>query len=348
MLDSFTSNKIPPVDDWKNANFGVNQPRFEAIPRSDALKELKSLSPAVLSHVAEKIKKFNSLTTNGIDEVYARQLIAELGFVYFLMPITIQSGHVIFRGRTVEPKSLLATVDEFYAPQAQHAKAQRASGIGESVFYGADKDETVLAEIRAKTGQSINIAAFSVKVGCEITAHTIGEIDHYRRWRRSRFLPPDVAQHAEQVLAELHPNVALAIQLVDAFLADHFSRSGEEAYRVTNLIAREFFSAQSIDAIVYPSVAFTGGTNYAIKNAVSKEKLEVKASTAIEILDDYGYGSYRGGRFGLAKIDSGNDSIPWVTPEGPPHKLQNLVSATNGDPGPIQAWLRLPKTFQKC
>lgn len=125
--------------------------------------------------------------------------------------------------------------------------------------------------MRVSAGSSINIAAFTVKPGSNISAQVIGELDQYRRWRRrNRTLPAGLEDHAQNILAEFHPDAALAILLVDAFLADWFNRPRKEAYRITNLIAREFLWSQSIDAIIYPSVAHPGGTDYAIKAKVSR------------------------------------------------------------------------------
>jgi hypothetical protein len=322
--------------------FGIDQPAFEAMARSEAIKNLKSLPPDVLDHVAEEIRIFNSRPDEGIDEAEAHRLITELTFVYFLLPVSIRNGHQIFRGRLVDSGKLLPVVGEFGPPPTDKTGVGRANGAGDPLFYGGSSDETVFAEIRATAGSSINIAAFTVKPGSNITAHAIGEIDHYRRWRRNRFLPAGLEEHTQNILAELHPDVALAVQLVDAFLADRFSRPGKETYRVTNLIAREFLRSHSLDAIIYPSVAHPGGTNYAIKANVSQERLEARAGVAVEILNDYGYGSFRGGRYGLAKLHPGASEIPWVTPQDHPEVIKKLKLETEKDPDPIIAWMMRP------
>lgn len=194
--------------------FGIDQPAFEAMARSEAIKNMKSLPPDVLDHVAEQIRIFNSRPDDGIDEAEAHRLITELTFVYFLLPGSIRNRHTIFRGRPVGPGSLLPVVSEFGPPPTHKAGVGRANGAGDPLFYGGSSDETVFAEIRATSGNSINIAAFTVKPGRNITAHVIGELDHYRRWRRNRFLPAGLEDHAQNILAELHPDVALAVQLV--------------------------------------------------------------------------------------------------------------------------------------
>lgn len=308
----------------------------------EALQNLKSLSPDVLDRVAEQIRDFNSRSDEDIDQAEAHRIITELTFVYFLLPVSISNGHTIFRGRPVAPGSLLPIVEEFGPPPTHKAGVGRANTAGDPLFYGGSSDETVFAEIRTTAGTSINIAALTVKPGSNITAHVIGELDHYRRWQRNRFLPAGLEDHAQNILAELHPDVALAVQLVDAFLADRFSRPGKEAYRVTNLIAREFLRSKSIDAIIYPSVAHPGGMNYAIKANVSRERLEARACVAVEMLNDYGYGSYRGGRYGIAKIHPGISEISWVTSQDNPDVTQKLKLETEKDPDPITTWMMRP------
>lgn len=322
--------------------FAIDQPAFAAMARSDAITSLKSLPPGVLEHVAEQIREFNSRSDDDIDEAEAHRIITELTYVYFLLPISISNEHTIFRGRPVDPGGLLPVVGEFGPPPTHKAGVGRANGAGDPLFYGGSSDETVFAEIRATSGNSINIAAFTVKPGSNITAHVIGELDHYRRWQRNRFLPAGLEDHAQNILAELHPDVALAVQLVDAFLADRFSRPGKETYRVTNLIAREFLRSKSIDSIIYPSVAHFGGMNYAIKANVSRERLEARACVAVEMLNDYGYGSYRGGRYGIAKIRPGISEISWVTSQDPPDVIQKMKLETEKDPDPIIAWMIRP------
>lgn len=321
-----------------------NPHAFRPIKRQEAIKNLQQLPPSILEHISEKIKSFNSKPLSEIAEIEIQELISELTYVYFMIPVTLKAGHVIFRGRQVDTDQLLPTVNEFYAPCPEKAKVQRANMNGESIFYGANSEETVFAEVRAKANSCVNMAAFSVKVDFEITAYLIGEIDHYRRWSKNRFLPQGLEKQSLEVFNSLDPNVALAIHLVDAFLADHFSRTGKDAYRVSNYIAREFLRVQAIDAIIYPSVEFPGGQNYAINDDISKEKLEVKGCTAIKILNDYGYGSYRGGRYGIARVDHANTLIPWITPDDSHNKIQQLKLEIETTPDPIGSWLISPRT----
>lgn len=322
-----------------NTPTGITIPTFEAKERAKAIAELQQLPPSVLPYCSDLINQFNSKKDNEIDEQAARELISELTYCYFLLPISIRQEHTIFRGRPVEAGTRVPNVAELGPPPAQVATTGRANGHGESIFYGGSSDETVFSELQLAAGHAVNIAAFSVKPMQEITAYVIGEMDHLRRWGRPRFLPAGLEVHSQEILSSLHPDVALAIQLVDAFFADRFSRKGKEAYRVTNLIAREFLQSQTIDAIVFPSVAHPGGFNYAIKSQVSTERLQVRACVAVEILKNYGYGSYLGGRYGLAKVSPADTTVHWITPEHDPKMIQQFKEEMQKDPDPITAWM---------
>lgn len=317
----------------------TDPPAFDAMEREKAIKYLQSLHPSVLDHISRLTRDFNRRSDDEVSEVETRELINELTFVYFLSTVSIRNGHRILRGRPVGPNELLASVSEFGPPPAGKTVTGRANGAGSPVFYGGSSDETVFAEIGAAAGSFVNIAAFTVKPDSEISAHVIGEIDYYRRWKRGRFLPEGMEGHTQEILSELHPDVALAVQLVDAFLVDRFSRPGKAAYRITNIIALEFLGSRSVDAIIYPSVAHAGGINYGIKADVSVERLEAGACAAVEILNDYGYGSFRGGRYGLATINGDCDRICWVTPKDHLDVIQKLKREADLAPNFATEWL---------
>lgn len=87
--------------------FAVDRPAFEAIVRSEAIKNLKSLPPGILDHVAEQVRKFNSRPDDDIDEAEAHRIITELTFVYFLLPV-VRADAEFFReytGMTDEEKT---------------------------------------------------------------------------------------------------------------------------------------------------------------------------------------------------------------------------------------------------
>lgn len=141
-------------------------------------------------------------------------------------------------------------------------------------FTGAVAMRQCSRKIRATAGSSINIAAFW---------SSLAATSHSTRHRQARSLSPMAAEplparRPGRARTEhpcgAPPDVALAVQLVDAFLADRFSRPRRKPTGLRNLIARRI-SPITIDRRDHlPSVAHPGGTNYAIKADVGRERLE--------------------------------------------------------------------------
>ena len=108
------------------------------------------------------------------------------------------------------------------------------------------------------------------------------------------------------------PNAVLA-QLIDAFIADEFIKRAttDTDYRITSafatLVLNESEGSNQIDALVYPSVEFRGGLNFAIKPDSLKNKMELIDSEVIEITDTLGYGIFEYRQLG--KLKSNNSGL---------------------------------------
>ena len=89
-------------------------------------------------------------------------------------------------------------------------------------------------------------------------------------------------------------------------------------YKITSAIADVLFNCDlklqgKIDGIVYPSVAFREGTNFAVRSEVFKSKMEpVPAETRIvEITDVFGYGIYAWQVLATLKSVNPDESLSW-------------------------------------
>ncbi|MBA3755095.1 MAG: hypothetical protein H0X02_02185 [Nitrosomonas sp.] len=86
--------------------------------------------------------------------------------------------------------------------------------------------------------------------------------------------------------------------MIDAFLADEFIKPAitDADYKITsafsNIILNESEESDQIDAIIYPSVVFRGGLNFAIKPKSLKNKIKLINAEIIEITDVIGYGIF--------------------------------------------------------
>ncbi|MEX5219399.1 MAG: hypothetical protein NW701_16340 [Nitrospira sp.] len=107
--------------------------------------------------------------------------------------------------------------------------------------------------------------------------------------------------------------------LFDAFVADEFIKPAmtQTDYKVTSAVADVLFNSgmlpARIDGIVYPSVAFRHGTNFAVRAEAFKSKMRaVPAETqVIEITDVFGYGIFDWQVLATLKSINPDGSLNW-------------------------------------
>ena len=177
--------------------------------------------------------------------------------------------------------------------------------------------DTALAEIRAEAGQQYAIATFMMPGRSLVLP--VGELDYFRRTGRT-YLGEAVEQSANIYRELLAREDWAVIALFDAFLADEFIRPAETQtdYKVTSAMAEVLFHgglkfSEPIDAIMYPSVVFREGTNFAIRSDSfwSKIKLVESETKIIEVTDVFGYGIYNCRDLMRLKSVSSDGSLDW-------------------------------------
>ena len=202
-------------------------------------------------------------------------------------------------------------------PRGQTIKYARCHRPGRSVGYCSLYMDTALAEVRAELGQQYAIATFRMP-GSSIVI-PVGEFDYFRRTGRT-YLGEAVEQSAKIYSEILDREDWALIALFDAFLADEFIRPVETQtdYKVTSAMAEVLFHGglkfpEPIDAIIYPSVAFREGTNFAIRSDSfqSKIKLVESETKIIEITDVFGYGIYNYRDLMRLKSVRSDGSLDW-------------------------------------
>lgn len=175
---------------------------------------------------------------------------------------------------------------------------QRCHRPGRSVGYCSLYEDTALAEIRAKVGQQYAIATFELPAGSIVLP--VGEFDFFRR-TGGTYLGEAIEKSARVYRDLLKREDSLPLALFDAFFADVFMRpaNSEKDYRVTSAIAEVVFYGglqltEPVEAILYPSVAFRSGTNFAVRAEAFSSRLNLVPyeTRIIEIVDDLGYGIY--------------------------------------------------------
>ena len=163
-------------------------------------------------------------------------------------------------------------------------------------FYSARSLNVALAEVDADRGAYYSLAAYQIVK--PITVMAIGEFDYF--WRTGcPFLGHEISKDIEDYEKFLERQDAHVLVVIDAFFADKFMRSAytELDYRLISAIADVMFSGVSrahepVDALVYPSVAFREGLNFAIQPEAYRDKLRLipEQTRILEITDVVGFG----------------------------------------------------------
>lgn len=206
----------------------------------------------------------------------------------------------IHRARKLpENKEWFSSVAELGHPSVIETTAHgRCHQPGHPLCYCSLYEDTALAEVNAELGERYVISTFTIPK--DIVFIPIGEFDYYRRTGRT-YIGHKITESAkdyEEVLAREDWAVSA---LIDAFLADEFIKPAttNTDYKITSafsdvLLSGDLNPSKQIDAIVYPSVAFREGMNFAIlpKAYESKTKLVEVETKIIKITDVIGYGIF--------------------------------------------------------
>ena len=183
-------------------------------------------------------------------------------------------------------------------PPAQRVKLGRCNFEGQSILYGSSNVETSFLEIGFNEQEPCAvIAQFRLKHGAKLTLRPIGELDHCRRYRRSRLGTPGAAEQLGKLLDDLEHYDQTTRWYVDAYLADFFSRIRNDTdernlYEVTSRIASALLMEEHVDGLIYPSVKHAGGLNFAIKPNVFDERFEIVKYALTATVYEHGYGLF--------------------------------------------------------
>jgi hypothetical protein len=185
-----------------------------------------------------------------------------------------------------------------YPPPHKMTRLNRCNFPGQTILYASSNPETTFLEVEFSDKKPCAfITQFNLKPDCELVLLSIGELDHYRRYKRTRLGTPGLNDKIDALLAPMGHYERMAYQFVDAYLADYFGRTPDEKdqrnlYDVTARIANALLTQDGIDGLIYPSVRHQGGLNYAIKPDVFDQKFVVGKYQLTTALYRYGYGLF--------------------------------------------------------
>lgn len=206
------------------------------------------------------------------------------------------AGTVFIRARPIDHHSLYEKISQLiYPPKWANIQLGRANGIGENIFYASNNLETVLTEVDIDAGKrGAIVLSAKVKTDKAFVAFPVGELDHFRRY--GRVMTRAGQEHLlSEFLNSIAPDVRLTVNLVDAFLADHFRKpkSDLRSYALTSDFSSRARASFGVGAIFYPSAKHLGGFNIALSPNVFDQHCEVVDFRALDIIDYLGYGIYQ-------------------------------------------------------
>lgn len=204
----------------------------------------------------------------------------------------------MIRTRSTPSGTDVESVRQMAYPPTSKVGLQRCNFPGQQILYASSTLDTSLLEIQFTPERPCAIVTqFRLKAGCNLSLLPIGELDHYRRHRRTRLGTPGLDEQLNQIVEPLGHYDRIAHEFVDAYLADFMSRTPHHLternlYEVTARIANAFLMQDDVDGLIYPSVKRQGGLNYAIKPDVFDKKFEPVVFALTTQVKEYGYGLF--------------------------------------------------------
>ncbi len=212
-------------------------------------------------------------------------------------PYSIQTELPLHRARWLENKGewFKSIEDLGPIPSDKTLAYGRCHQPRRPVGYWSLYEDTALSEVRAELKEHYVISTFIMPKDSRVVP--IGDFDHFQRIGRTRL--GDAFEQSGNCYKKILAREDWAIfALFDAFLADEFIKPAmtQSDYKITSAIADILFNCDlglgKIDAIVYPSVAFREGTNFAVRGEFFKSKMKpFPAQTkVVEVTNVFGYG----------------------------------------------------------
>jgi len=217
-------------------------------------------------------------------------------YVYYGIPIEFKHFELI-RSRKIAFSTIFENIKQITYPHPSYVKnMSRCNFKGRSIFYAANSIEAALLEWKIGKDDCAIAAKFNLKDGEKLSLVCIGEVDHFRRYKKTLLKTNNVVERIENLFKKLDIYPRFALQYVDAFLSDYFKRipgePNKNVYDVTARISNFLFEFDFIDGIVFDSVRFHGGLNVAIKPKVFDNKFELSKYLVTSPIKNNGYGIF--------------------------------------------------------
>lgn len=255
----------------------------------------------MLDAALNMIEQLRGGAKSRLSYIQIRALMSEWATKYGVYQVysSIPEELSVHRARRLENMKWFELADDLWPPTPEKTITYgRCHQPKHPLCYCSLYEDTVLAEVNAELGGHYVISTFTMPK--DIRLIPVGELDYFRRTGRT-YIGHEAPQSAKPYEEALRENDWHVTTLIDAFLADEFimRATSQTDCKITSALSDVLLNGDlnpliSIDAIVYPSVAFREGMNFAILPEPYKLKMKlVEANTEIiEITDVLGYGIF--------------------------------------------------------
>lgn len=275
--------------------------------------------------VREIIERLRGGATSRLSYDQIRRFISVLARHGMYQTYKIPNDLSIQRARWIKDKKWFVSEEDLGPPPPEATiDYGRCHHPKRPLCYCSLNGDTALAEITAELGEHYVISTYIMPKGTVIVP--VGELDYVRRTGQT-YIGHGNPDAANPYLDALETEDGIAPALIDAFLADEFSKPATTwtDYKITSafsdvLLNGDLKPHSQIDAIIYPSVRFREGENFAILPEVHRTRMSLDKNDTkiIKITDVLGYGIF--GHRQLATLKS-------ISAEGRPNWepiLENL------------------------
>jgi hypothetical protein len=227
-----------------------------------------SLNDMKTSDLLQRLENYKKVDLQRISDEELSSLTSETIPSFSLLTVRFSEGTKLYRVRSKKPGQLYTSKsDVWYPPPEYVTKRQRLNEAGESILYTSLDRVTPFHEVRAKANQYFAHFEYEIVKGADICVTSIG-LNH---------------KHPEGFLDK---QGEINSQIIDQFLFTEFTKDvgvgTEYLYRISVMIAKNFFDGPDSVGYMFPSVAFNKGTNLALK-PIARNKLKLNKVTNVKV-----------------------------------------------------------------
>jgi hypothetical protein len=284
-----------------NNDFQIKHPRIEQfISDADRAYDAIALLQTSAADMSEEILRS-----------YLAALAWACGVsVVFQLPQELE----VVRARRLDDKEWPCLKKELGYPPPEVTKRGRCNQLGDPLLYVSLYEDTALAEIGATRGDHCVISTFELLAALRFVP--VGQFDLYRRTGEAYIGAMSQTNTIyDQIMAM--PTSELSA-LFDAFLADEFLRpsSSDVDYKISSifsdiLLKGDLKPTKPIDAIVYPSVAFRHGLNFALRSDAYDSQVKLVKAEVLEIKEALGFGLFRYKKLATLETVTSDQQLVW-------------------------------------